>query len=375
MAIYKRCVKCKSDLNLSARKCNRGHRLVDPMKDYKLKVKLKVITQEGRTTWRSKVLPYGSSIGDAEVIQNELLMMPPKNQPKQVVNPATNPKVIINPKQELEAIDFDPYYDYAKLTKASYLDDLQRYNKYLKGNDWQTSQGVLKILANAKEGMGLAPATVKHIYALIKRIHNWHIENDTHPTGKNPCQSIRLPKFDNKITNPLCIDDCSRLLSHLKDTESNIQMSCLVSLALLTGRRKGELLSLLREDIDLERGSITCRNTKSGKTLSFPVNDLSTKWLSVGLANEWHDERLFSYTGGGVNKNWSRLKVRLLKDKIITKDIRFHDLRHTHATLLANGGTSLYVIQRLLGHSTIELTQRYAHLNDKTMRDAVAGLL
>lgn len=365
MPIYKRCLKCTTDNKVNHKQCSKCLTLFHGSKSYRYRIKVKV-----DNSWKTELLPRGITLKTARESEAELLFGRRSN-PQSIEAPTVAQPAA--PQQ----LDFQQYYSYSQLTKITYKTDLHIYNSHLKGNDWHSSRGILRILAKAK-ARGLAPQTVRHVFNLIRRIHNFYIENGTHSTGINPCKTIRLPKVDNKVTNALSLEECKGLLNYLKCNEvskKNVQMSMVVSLALLTGRRQGEILGLLREDIDLERGSITCRNTKSGKTLSFPVNEDAVDLLSLGLAHEWHNERLFNYSSRGLQANWKRLRARLLRDKIITKSIRFHDLRHSHATLLANQGVSLYVIQRLLGHSTIELTQRYAHLNDKTMRDAVCGLL
>ncbi|MFT5730463.1 MAG: site-specific recombinase XerD [Desulforhopalus sp.] len=365
MPIYKRCLKCTTDNKVNHKQCSKCLTLFHGSKSYRYRIKVKV-----DNSWKTKLLPRGITLKTARESEVELLYGR-RSDPQSIEAPT-----VVQP-VEAQPLDFQQYYSYAQLTKITYKADLHLYNNHLKGNDWQTSKGILRILAKAKT-RGLAPQTVRHVFNLIRRIHNFYIENATHSTGVNPCKTIRLPKVDNKVTNALSLEECKGLLDYLKFNDvskKNVQMSMVVSLALLTGRRQGEILGLLREDIDLERGSITCRNTKSGKTLSFPVNEEVVEWLSIGLDLKWHDERLFNYSSSGVQANWKRLRARLLRDGVLSKSIRFHDLRHSHATLLANQGISLYVIQRLLGHSTIELTQRYAHLNDKTMRDAVSGLL
>lgn len=304
-------------------------------------------------------MPPGSTLQDAKQTEARILTDPESFTTKQTDNPKCG-------------FSFDAYYANAKLTKKSYKNDLQIYKSYMEGRDWKTTQGILVILAHAKE-LGRAPATVRHIYTTIKRIHNWHIECDLHPTGKNPCKYIKLPRVDNTVTNVLSEQDVSNMLKYLIDEEPNRFMAIVVSLAVLTGRRQGEILGLLKDDIDIERCTITCRQTKSGKTLSFPINDQARILLNEALQlSDPESAKVFKYNKNGFTTNWYRLRSRLIRKGVISKVVRFHDLRHTHATILANSGkVSLQTIQRLLGHSTIELTQRYAHLNDKTLKDAV----
>lgn len=354
MPVYKRCLGCTTDNKLIHRKCRCELTLVDPA-NFRYKVKLK---RNGQ--WRSKIMPSGASLHDAKKAEALLLF--------EASRPCAEPSHHASSTSP-EQLSFTTYYAHAKLTKKSHLNDLQLYNKYLKANDWQTTTGILSILAEAK-GQGRADATIRHIYTLIKRIHNWHIECDLHPSGRNPCKAIKLPRVDNAITNVITEDEARNLLLYL-DKHSNRSMAIVVSLAILTGRRQGEILGLLKDDVDLSRRTFTCRQTKSGRTLSFPINDHACNLLKEAISQS-AEARVFSYTKNGFQTNWYRLRTRLMKAGVLTKSIRYHDLRHTFATILANKGTiSLQTIQKLLGHSTIELTQRYAHLSDKTLRDAV----
>jgi len=182
-------------------------------------------------------------------------------------------------------ISWKSYYASARLLKKSHGNDLQIYRTYLEDNDWFSTEGIISILADAKDS-GKAPASVKHIFSTIRRVHNWHIELHSHPTGSNPCKPIKLPKVDNTITNPLSKEDSYALLEYLQD-HKNRQMAIIVSLAILTGRRQGELLKLRREDI--QNGYMICRNTKNGKTLKFPLSSRA-EILIDGITgrNQWN---------------------------------------------------------------------------------------
>lgn len=156
----------------------------------------------------------------------------------------------------------------------------------------------------------------------------------------------------------------------------------LVITALNTGMRRGELFSLCWGDVDLDRRIITvmASGTKSGKTRHIPINNKLNSVLS-----EWQEQSkevkklqkkdlvFASKINGGkldnINKSWNGL----IEDAQITS-FRFHDLRHTFASKLAMAGVDLYVIKELLGHQSYQMTQRYAHLSQSHLSDAVALL-
>lgn len=149
----------------------------------------------------------------------------------------------------------------------------------------------------------------------------------------------------------------------------------LVLLAMNTGLRRGELFGLRWEDVNLPARllTVTAGNAKSRKARHLPMNDeavdVLTRWKKQGDGKGL----VFPGAGGGrmtnINKAW---------DGLVTAaelaDFRFHDCRHHFASRLAMSGVDLYTIKELLGHASIEMTQRYAHLAPDKLADAVAKL-
>lgn len=381
MPVYKHCPNCKRDHKLSVKKCSCGLPLIDTP-DFRYRIKFK-----RGDKWKSKLLIQGVTLWDAEQVEAELIVQADEeNQQKLTPNKSSQTPIPVestitkpplnSPKVDTNSL-WEDYYRHAKLVKKTHRNDLCRWNKHVAGRDYMTTMGVTKILSDMQD-KGLSPQTVRHMYNLIKRVHNWSREQGSdHP---NPCASIKLPRVDNTLTDALPEEDAKRLVKYLRDPENETQnrRTALVTLlAVTTGRRRGEILGLLKRDVDLEMGMITCRNTKSnGRNFTWPINEIAREALveamEISKQEKW--DTVFGYTGQGFQCNWERLRARLLKKGIISRKCRFHSLRHTYATLLVNGGTSLYVLQKLLGHSTIELTQRYSHLSDHTMREAVDSL-
>jgi len=149
----------------------------------------------------------------------------------------------------------------------------------------------------------------------------------------------------------------------------------LVLLALNTGLRRGELFGLRWEDVNLPARllTVTAGNAKSRKARHIPLNaealDALTRWKKQGDGAGL----VFPGAGGGrltnINKSWDGLVTAAELD-----DFRLHDCRHHFASRLAMSGVDLYTIKELLGHASIEMTQRYAHLAPDKLADAVAKL-
>ena len=150
----------------------------------------------------------------------------------------------------------------------------------------------------------------------------------------------------------------------------------MVILALNTGLRRGELFELTVSDIDLAQRVMTIHGvkTKSGTTRHIPLNNESATVLGRWIKDMPAESLVFPNPKSGkkldnIKKSWSNL----LEGANISS-FRFHDLRHTFASKLVMNGVDLYTVKELLGHSTIELTQRYAHLSQDHKLESVESL-
>ncbi len=275
---------------------------------------------------------------------------------------------------------WDQYLGWAKINKKSWTDDADRWRVHIQPAlnnapmDKVTPLDIENVLnrmlsTRNKRKRPYAPQTVKHVYNLLKRIFNWAIRRDLF-TGINPCVKVRPPKFDNRISNPLTHADMERLLAVL-DSWENQRGARVVQFALYTGKRRGEILSLRWDDIDFDNHLMTFRGnmTKSGKGQTLPIGK---KAFDVVL-EAWRDktcEHVFPsqhgpYKPGGFYSVWRKIRQRA------GIDIRFHDLRHTYASYLASSGkVDILTLKELLGHSNLEMTQRYAHLINGALRKA-----
>jgi integrase/recombinase XerD len=153
-----------------------------------------------------------------------------------------------------------------------------------------------------------------------------------------------------------------------------------VRLALNTGCRKNELLKLEWSRVDFRLGFISLepQHTKNGKRRTVPLNEAALSALQDQRA--WvtqHAPRspwVFS-TASGARITTIQKGFRGACERAAIDDFRIHDLRHTFASWLVAAGVSLYVVKDLLGHSSITVTERYAHLAPEAGRAAIQLLL
>jgi len=142
-------------------------------------------------------------------------------------------------------------------------------------------------------------------------------------------------------------------IKSLAEAQGNEQVKAAIYIAAYTGLRSGEILALT--DDDVKGGVIHVRTSKSGKPRMVPIIPLVRKWLD--------------YLPIGVHASTlSHAVSRSLPG------VRFHDLRHSCASLLLAVGVDLYTISKILGHSSIQMTQRYSHLETKALKKAMAKL-
>jgi integrase len=146
----------------------------------------------------------------------------------------------------------------------------------------------------------------------------------------------------------------------------------IVIFALNTGMRRGEIFGLQWFDVDFARDLVKVRNTKNGKNRMIPMNQTVRELLSfIPKANEY----VFASPKTGGKLTDLKKKFQLAREKAKLENFRFHDLRHTFATRMANAGVDIFTLAELLGHSDIRITKRYAHGTEENKRLAVEKLV
>lgn len=197
---------------------------------------------------------------------------------------------------------------------------------------------------------GRAPATVNRQLAILRRVANlayrswgW-LEN---PLG----MKVQMLPGERDRHVYLSRPEIKRLLKAADpDTRAAIR------LALLSGLRRGEQLSLTPEMV--HDGAVHLTETKGGRPRSVPL----PPGMSMRSYPYWLTDSI-------LRDGWERARERAG-----LAHVHWHDLRHTYASLLAQDGASMALLRDLLGHSTLAVTSRYAHLARPDLAAAVAGL-
>jgi len=215
----------------------------------------------------------------------------------------------------------------------------------------------------------LAPATCNHYVKLLK--HALNLAVDWEIIEKNPL--ARIPLLDesaNKIERYLDDKELKRFVDVLNN-DSNRNVCNILLLALNTGCRIGELLSLLKSDVDLTNKIIRIRacNSKSKHSRVVPLNSGALTILRQQIQLSPDFEPVFVSPSG--NNYTTIFKVfNRLRNKSNLPKLRIHDLRHNFASALVNSGRTLLEVGQILGHLDLKSTKRYSHLNAKTLEAA-----
>ena len=266
-------------------------------------------------------------------------------------------------------IIFDLFEDYSRLNKKSYQSDkhmltvLRLYFKDKIAQDITVSnlEGLKEYLIEVR---GLKNSTVNRYNALLSKAFNLGIANKL--LKENPVSYISKLKEQNFKIRFLTKEEEIRLFSTLPE-----HLKPIVIAALQTGMRRGEILNLKWSNIDFDFRFVELLETKSGKSRKIPISD---KLMEILEQQPKISDFVFinpitgkPYTD--IKKAWHTA----LKEADI-KNFRFHDLRHTVATRLAESNIDLAVVKEVLGHADIQTTMRYAHAVPKRKLEAIEVL-
>lgn len=214
---------------------------------------------------------------------------------------------------------------------------------------------------------GFAPGTcnrpVIFLRYMLNLAANWGIPN----VDRNPAKKVAL--FEEvKRERYLSSDEMRALIGALREDENQLAAMA-IELLLLTGGRRNEITQARWEHVSLDQKTLLVPLSKSGKPRLISLNQAAVDLISR-LPSKGQSDWLFPSPRTGrpcpaLYYPWLRVR-----DRAGLKNVRLHDLRHSFASNLVNGGVSLYVVQQLLGHSSPSTTQRYAHLQQETLGKA-----
>jgi integrase len=231
------------------------------------------------------------------------------------------------------------------------------------------SIGDVELFQSEKIKSDKAVSYINKLTAVLKRMfakaYDWDlIDRD----GLERIRKVKQLKGENKRLRYLSEEESERLIDNC-----DIHLKPIVVTALNTGMRRGEILGLTWDRVDLKNRIILLDKTKNGERREIPMNDTLYNELA-GLIRSiktdyvfYNPQTLKAYDN--VKKSFASA---LRKSHIL--DFRFHDLRHTFASRLVMAGIDLTTVKELLGHKDIKMTLRYSHLAASHIKNAVSIL-
>lgn len=309
--------------------------------------------------------------------------------------------------------------DYLDMWLDDYIKDIRSENTYVKYKNI-CDKYIIPVLGDIKLSAlkvihieklirhfrkeGLNPTSTQNYYGIIRAALNKAVKLQL--LNDNPCKFIDTPKRGKFKANTLTVQEFYLIYDKLNaELYEDYIFKLALDIALETGLRRGEMCGLTWDDIDfnnkcihINQALIRVDNTYTISSLktdssyrSLPVSDAllvklenhkkrqkinRVKYGQFYLKNIFNKKEydlVFTWENGKfiIPSNFLQRLKRMLKHCNINKNIRWHDLRHTNATLLLEGGASMKTVQERLGHSLMQTTSdTYAHVTEKMNREA-----
>ncbi|MES2262174.1 MAG: site-specific integrase [Pseudomonadota bacterium] len=289
-------------------------------------------------------LPEGATTSDAKLVEAEIRASVAR-APKRSVNIPSDPSMTV-----VLAL----YVEHAKTLRSSVtsIHHAKRLGpwaeKYKASQAQEFADHVIKDMRNA-----YAHATINRSLACAKK--GLMIAWRQRLTHENYGLRIESMKVNNKREVFLTVDQVRNISQHCSD-----QARAAIWAALLTGARRNEICQIQKEHIGTDTIMIPSGNTKTFKMRVIPIIPALRPWL------QYFPLTISMY---GVQSSWRRARV-----KAQMEHVNFHDLRHSCASIMLGLGVDLYTISKILGHSSVQTTQRYAHLQVDAQRAALSKL-
>lgn len=286
---------------------------------------------------------------------------------KRITQAVENKHLDVQKEEKIKFKDFAQEYleKHSKVDNRSWQSDEHRLRNLCKffGEKYLFEITALDIQNYKTERLKeAAPATVNRCVAVLRSALNRAIEWGKLHQG-NPASKIKRLRENNESLRFLTREEIERLYANCQG-----EILALVKFALGTGCRRGEIMDLTWQDVDLEQGKIHIRNSKSGKGRAIPMNQ-TVREVVLSLRKQPDRPQIFS--------SWRYELRRQFEQALRRANIKgasFHTLRHSFASHAVMRGIDIVTVSRLLGHSTIQMTMRYAKISRDHAEKAISAL-
>jgi site-specific recombinase XerD len=288
----------------------------------------------------------------------------------------------------------DSFINYLKIEKdssphtiVSYRLDLEKLKVFMEASSITNLEDVTtpilrEFIYSLKESRKLCPSSVAKLIATLKSFFNYLCDEGL--VKSSPAKKIKAPKKN--IAVPKCLSkaevgrviDCVRF-SPVRCRKNFIRDKLIISMLYYTGIRRSELLSLDWGDLNLEKSFLTVKNGKGRKSRVIPMHPNLANLIDDYLTSRLPLSCSALFTGE-QGKRLSRASFTNLINMYVRvsglskKGYTAHSFRHSFATHLVEAGVDLFKLQRLLGHSSLEVTKVYVNFDSSNMAEAVSRL-
>lgn len=287
-----------------------------------------------------RILPQGASASDAKLVEAELRAAVART-PKRVSIPGDPPMMKI----------LELYVEHAQTLKSADTSEHHAKRLWPWAEKYKASQAqefadhVIKDMRDA-----YAHATINRSLACAKK--GLWLAWRKKMTSENYGLRIQSMPVNNKREVFLSVEQVREIAQHCTE-----QAQAAIWFALLTGARRGEIFQIKAEHIMADTILLPASHTKTNRMRVIPI---------IPALRPWLEHFPLTMTVDGVKSSWRRARVSAGMEHV-----NFHDLRHSSASILIASGVDLYTVSKILGHSNIQTTTRYAHLQVDQQRNAL----
>lgn len=246
-----------------------------------------------------------------------------------------------------------PFWVGREITSATNV-DAAKYRKWLEERETQA-------------GSKLSPQSIKHCIGLFRRIVLFakrHSED-----FKLLIDDFHIPRVLNEETEDLTSDQLKRLLHVLKNDKINRPACDMLMVILNTGMRHGEVLKLQWQHVNFDRKTLLLKNPKGNVDVSINMNSVVEEILKRQVKTSMY---VFPGENGNKRNNITKAARRIMRLAGISDSFRqCHGLRHFYGTELAANGVDVKTISSLMGHKSLDVTNRYLKARDERKIEAV----
>ena len=238
----------------------------------------------------------------------------------------------------------------------------------------------------------ISPATVNRELGVLSKIFNIGISNNY--VRVNPVEKVSLLKVSNKLERHLSIEEQDRFIKFCNHDYSFMNLSekelkkvtkrfskysyddirDIVLISLNTGMRRGEVLNLTWDCVDLNNNILCALDTKNGKSNYVPINSTVKNILQERYKSKGNNKYVFTNPETGGKYKVIQRSFHTICKMANIENFRFHDTRHTFASRAIENNTPVPVLKEILNHSSINTTMRYVHSSFNQKLNAVKNL-